>query len=117
MYLDVMNQTRKDKVLHKGEIVGSVHSVGAVIPMVKFGEDGESRPKDGETGTAQVGAVEGVVGEGGQSEQASGIPKWDLSHLDADQREKIKTFSLQVMQILVAFQISRCPLTWWTTNL
>ena len=90
VYLDVMNQTRKDKVLHKGEVVGSVHSVGAVIPMVKFGEDGENSSMEGKTAGVQVGAVEGVVGENGVFEQASGKPKWDLSLLDADQREKME---------------------------
>ena len=32
--VDVMNLSRKDKVLSKGSVIGSVHSVAAVIPMV-----------------------------------------------------------------------------------
>ena len=33
--------TKRDRVLPKGELIGSVHSVGAVIPMVKV-SDAES---------------------------------------------------------------------------
>ena len=77
--IDVMNLTRKDKKLYKGSVVGSVHSVAAVIPMVRAGmpvmEPGVKTEVD-------VNSVEEVVGDG----EKTGDPMWDLSHLEGDQK-------------------------------
>ena len=83
VYLDVMNQTRRDRVLPKGEVIGSVHSVGAVIPMVKFGDEMSAK-------VAEVKSV--AVGDQavGAQEQVNGKPKWDLSHLEGEQREMME---------------------------
>ena len=86
VYLDVMNQTRRDRVLPKGEVIGSVHSVGAVIPMVKF-LDAEGGVKKAEVKEVKVGNDEGSEIETGIQEQENGKPQWDLSHLDEKQRE------------------------------
>ena len=85
VYLDVMNQTNRDRVLPKGEVIGSVHSVGAVIPMVKF-LDAESAAKKVEVNKVDVEKVDGVDMSDGE-EQVNGKPRWDLSHLDEKQRE------------------------------
>ena len=80
VYLDVMNLTRKDRVLPKGEVIGSVHSVGAVIPMVKFSDVEKVKVQK-----VEVGGLGGVE-ETGSRVQVNGKPQWDLSHLDEVQR-------------------------------
>ena len=93
--VDVMNETRKDKSLGRGTVIGSIHSVAAVIPMVrrsnvKRSEEKNQQSKDAESEGAMqgdVGSVEvGVETEG----NSAGDPKWDLSHLTGDQREKLE---------------------------
>ena len=37
VHFDVLNETRKDRVLGRGTVMGSVHSVSAVIPMIRSG--------------------------------------------------------------------------------
>ena len=44
IYIQAMNQTEHDKVLHKGSSIGSIHSVAAVVPMV--GMFDVEKPKD-----------------------------------------------------------------------
>ena len=41
--VEVLNQSNRDKVLEKGTVLGSVHSVSAVIPMLKRFETGGSQ--------------------------------------------------------------------------
>ena len=85
VYLDVMNQTRRDRVLPKGEVIGSVHSVGAVVPMVKF-SDVENEVKKVEVKKVEVSDQGVLVEETGVQDQVNGKPQWDLSHLDEVQR-------------------------------
>ena len=80
VYLDVMNLTRRDRVLPKGEVIGSVHSVGAVIPMVKFSDVEKVKVQK-----VEVGGLDGVE-ETCPKVQVNGKPQWDLSHLDEVQR-------------------------------
>ena len=106
--VDVMNETRRDRVLGRGAVIGSVHSVAAVIPMVRSswaGEQGKggSREAPGNDVTeapANVNVVEGITLEGEASgsvsggdsleEESLGLPKWDLSHLAGEQRSKLE---------------------------
>ena len=51
--VDVLNDTKKELLLSKGEIIGSVHSVSAVMPLVNVGRwNGGGR-------TAHVSSVSG----------------------------------------------------------
>ena len=130
--VEVINSTSKDKILPKGMVIGSVHSVSAVIPMVglfdiKKGADGEKE----EGVEAQVGVLNGQVrngdvvqgkvsqdphashstgdsvreaneeGEGSGEAQESGDQerKWDLSHLDATQRELMEKVLSEVEDV------------------
>ena len=51
--VDVLNDTKRDILLPKGEIIGSVHSVSAVMPLVNVAGQVNSRS------TAQVNSVGG----------------------------------------------------------
>ena len=73
--VDVMNQTKEDKTLSKGVKIGSIHSVAAVIPMVKFG-DAKMRSE-----VALVGCVEKE-----EAGAAKTKDKWDVSHLDEENK-------------------------------
>ena len=77
VYVDVINATNQDQMVEKGVILGSIHSVSAVIPMVKFGmvEEGKvatvgcakeekKEDKDGNDGLGKQDTVQGSVEEG-----------------------------------------------------
>ena len=93
--VDVMNETRKDKTLGRGTIIGSIHSVSAVIPMVRMFDldapmtkNSESKNEDPK-GTESEGVRQGDVDSVGVEEDSEEEPKWDLSHLNDEQREKL----------------------------
>ena len=66
--VDVLNETRKDRVLGRGTVIGSVHSVSAVIPMVRSaGGEGRQAKGDVRTTQANVTSVEGISLEGDAS--------------------------------------------------
>ena len=44
MYVDAINESRVDKVVSKGLMIGSVHSVSAVIPMMRSVEVKPQKP-------------------------------------------------------------------------
>ena len=79
--VDVMNLSKVDRVLPKGRIIGSIHGVAAVIPMVKIA-DGKRDSK-----MAKVGCV---VDKTTDSEESRGKREWDLSHLDERQRAMVE---------------------------
>ena len=74
--VDVLNTTNSDQMLSKGTVVGSVHSVSAIIPMMKM-VDTSKRRTDVDVG---------CIHEGESVPQTDGV-KWDVSHLDEKQRE------------------------------
>ena len=87
VYVDVLNVSKVDKVLNKGSVIGSMHSVGAVIPMMK------NSPKD--EVMAEVSALDGDTVENSDKvandgEKTTETRKWDLSHLDGKQREMLE---------------------------
>ena len=85
VYVDILTERKRDCVLQKGEIIGSVHSVAAVILMVKLPGSDQVHSEAGDVGTegkvtTGVGGVDGVVRE---EETVSSVgSKWDLSHLE-----------------------------------
>ena len=103
--VEVMNLTRKDKLLPKGMVIGSMHSVSAVIPMVGLldvkkeleGESSEVKAQVGSVGVDQVLGEKGTEGSHASvtgdecpsavSENQKKARTWDLSHLDGKQRE------------------------------
>ena len=90
VHVEVINQTRKDQVLQKGSVVGSVHSVAAVVPMVRMFED--VRPQK-----VSVNAV----GENSSAEEAGqpGNINTDLSHLTEDQQKAVREVLLEVQDM------------------
>ena len=91
MVVEVLNQSTKDKELGKGTVIGSIHSVSAVIPMVKQFETGARQGSDG--GMTEVGAEVNKVGVGADGETAE--VKWNLSHLDEEKRKLMEEVLLE----------------------
>ena len=85
--VDVMNLSGVEKVLTKGTVIGSIHSVSAVMPMTKLFNTGD-RQSESEPDVQKV-DVAGVE-VGSETEVKEGQKKkWDLSHLEKDQAEKL----------------------------
>ena len=78
--VEVLNETKQDKVLSKGTEIGSIHSVAAVTPMVKMFEVKDEKE-------VFVGSVVESEGEGKEADESS--PKWDLSHLTEEQKKPV----------------------------
>ena len=91
--VDVMNMSTKTKVLHKGDVLGSMHSVSSVMPMTRlFDSGGKQDGAEGnvtDTNTVNVGCVK--VQEDGKVD-AENVEKkrWNLSHLDEEKRGKLE---------------------------
>ena len=85
VYVEVLNKSGVEKVLNKGSVIGSIHSVSAVIPMVKS-QWGEKK-----VAKTVVGSVVASPDEGTEDDW---VPPADLSHLDEEQRD-------MVMKVLV----------------
>ena len=81
VYVDAINESRVDKVVSKGSMIGSVHSVSAVIPMMRSVEVKPQKPKQ----KATVNAVD--TGDAEEEVAAEWMPEFDLTHLDEDQKK------------------------------
>ena len=99
--VDVMNLSGETKVLQKGVVIGSMHSVSSVMPMTKLFDTGVGSQRKETTSecTAAVASVdaglrvEANVGEKAEVKSDVGEQrncKWDLSHLDEEKREKLE---------------------------
>ena len=88
VHVDVLNETKKDRVLPKGEVIGSMHSVGAVIPMVRMVnvEMNNSVPEE----KVEVGCVAEDNSDVTIENSEESKPKWNLSHLEDGQREMLE---------------------------
>ena len=98
--VDVMNLSAETKVLSKGEVLGSVHSVSSVMPMTRLFDGGEKPGSNDDKGKmVNVGVMAvadnsvadaDTVGDGGKDpvEEQKNAKKWDLSHLDEEKRLK-----------------------------
>ena len=89
VYVEVLNKSGTEKVLSKGSVIGSIHSVSAVVPMVK--SRCSKKGVEVVVGTVDASAV------GTSTDEDVGddwVPPADLSHLDEEQRE-------MVMKVLV----------------
>ena len=78
--VEVLNETKQDKVLSKGTEIGSIHSVAAVTPMVKMFEVKDEKE-------VFVGSVGESEGEEKEADESS--PNWDLSHLTDEQKKPV----------------------------
>ena len=77
IYVEVLNPTSQEKLLEKGKILGSVHEVSAVIPMVKF--------------QAGITCVSDQIKDEEKMESEDGKKfRWDLSHLNDTQKELLE---------------------------
>ena len=87
--VDVLNLSKTDRVLPKGKVIGSMHSVSAVIPMTKMVDTSgvDSVVDQGEEEVA-VNVVELDLGDS-EEEPDEGV-KWDLSHLSPEKQEMMR---------------------------
>ena len=85
--VDVINKSKSDRWLSKGTVVGSIHTVSSVMPMMRMFNDGEKVEQGVDVDVGGVGVEEGVTAEG---KVGVDKPKWDLSHLNEDQQIKLK---------------------------
>ena len=82
--VDMMNDTKRDKVVGRGSMIGSIHSVAAVIPMVR--SVNVTGPCDDSGAMKTQVEVNSVDTESPVEDDSVGEPKWDLSHLETEQR-------------------------------
>ena len=96
--VEVMNLSASEKVLTKGRVVGSIHSVSAVLPMLRRKDIGD-REEAKEPVKVEVGGV-GVerASVDGESEGESDAA-WDLSHLDEEKREVMDAMLRRVSDV------------------
>ena len=80
VYVEVLNKSAVEKTLGKGSVLGSIHSVSAVVPMLRS-------PLSGQVSEAVVGNVEANAKTDGVED--TWVPPADLSHLDERQREMV----------------------------
>ena len=118
VYVEVLNESCQEKVLRQGSVVGSVHSVSAVIPMVG-GSVGSSNFGIGKAssagnqfenvdGNVSVGTVKADIAETDVPESSDAwVPNVDLSHLDAAQREAVMKVLLEEKDV---FSRSDCDI-------
>ena len=89
VYVDVINSSRVNRTVKKGEVIGSVHSVSAVIPMIRPFEVRPSKVR------------EAVVNSVHESEENGDdwMPEVDLSHLEDDQRKVMQEMLSEVKEV------------------
>ena len=81
VYVQAMNQTDHDRVLPKGTVVGSVHSVAAVVPMVRMTD--VQKPVEVSVNIVEDSADSSEIQDGEEVE-------CDLSHLTEEQQKQVK---------------------------
>ena len=110
VYVEVLNESCQEKVLRKGSLLGSVHSVSAVIPMMRYPDVGSlgTGVVDGSRGVS-VGAVEGeLAGDGVEKEDSDDwVPDVDLSHLSEEQQAAVMQVLLEEKDV---FSRSECDI-------
>ena len=91
-YVEVLNESCQEKILRKGSLLGSVHSVSAVVPMVRSPNVVHlGVGVNGECGKVSVGAVnaDSTANVVGKEDSDDWIPDVDLSHLNEEQRKAV----------------------------
>ena len=88
--VEVINDSNIDRVLKKGEVIGSVHSVAAAIPMMKVGDVAPSKRQ------AQVNVVDVDVPDGKEDGQG---PKFNLDHLTEEQKKMMEDMLKEVEDV------------------
>ena len=116
VYVEVVNESCQDKVLQKGSLLGSIHSVSAVIPMLRF---------NSVSGGGKSGVVGKKVADGGGSDSVETVganvagvdvtndgsddwvPNVDLTHLNEEQQETVMSVLLEEKDV---FSRSECDI-------
>ena len=100
--VEVLNQSKVQKVLRKGRVIGSVHAVSAVIPLMKLVDEGI----DGKTKDVEVERVGVQIEQEEQEEQQEASRttvgdniKWDLLHLNDEQRRSLEKLLIKMKEV------------------
>ena len=99
--VEVMNLSRVDRRLQKGALLGSLHSVGAVVPMTsmvnqkKMKKETRGNASTEEDLTVKVNAV----AEDSVDKDGDGGLKWDLSHLEEDKRVMLEKVLVEMQEV------------------
>lgn len=101
--VEVMNMSRSDRYVEKGELLGSLHTVGAVIPMtsmVNRHKKEKSRAAE-DVVSAVVNSAETVEKSGGAEKDPDGdvAVKWDLSHLEDEKRAMLEEVLVEMKDV------------------
>ncbi len=89
VFVEVMNKTNHDMVLSKGSVMGSIHSVSAVVPMMKAYWDGGK--VENPVVSASIDSCDARVNAVGENDDDDDwVPPADLSHLDEEQQEEVR---------------------------
>ena len=112
MYVEVLNESCQEKVLRKGSVLGSVHSVSAVIPMVRSPDVVNLGVGVSGLKTCSKISVEDVdvdlAGDGvGKEDADDWVPDVDLSHLTVEQQEAVMAVLLEEKDV---FSRSECDI-------
>ena len=78
VYVDVLNKSAVEKTLSKGSVMGSIHGVSAVVPMLR------SRWTEDRIVETVAGAVSAE-----RTDDDTWVPPADLSHLDERQKDMV----------------------------
>jgi hypothetical protein len=94
VFVDVLNESCQEKVLRKGSVLGSIHSVSAVVPMVRSpGVVNLGGGVTNQSGRVSVGSVVAANDDAGdivgKEDSDDWVPDVDLSHLNEEQQTAV----------------------------
>lgn len=101
--VEVLNMSRTDRRLDKGALLGSLHTVGAVMPMTSMVNRHKERMKAAETAlkatvdTVEVQDVQEIPEKEEEGDDAA--VKWDLSHLDEEKRAMLEEVLVEMKDV------------------
>ena len=100
--IEVINTSRIDKTLTKGTMIGSVHSVAAVIPMMRRVNVQPAKKKEVKVNAVNTEESTNNVEEDGETSKKKCddlLPEFDLSHLNEEQQQKMRKILEEVKDV------------------
>ena len=94
--VEVLNTSRVDRLLEKGSVLGSLHTVGAVIPMISMVNRHKKEKK--ERAEEVVSAVVNSAEVDAEEKTGKNL-KWDLSHLDDEKRAMLEEVLVEMQDV------------------
>ena len=108
VYVEVLNESCVEIMLKKGSVLGSVHSVSAVVPMLKFADAAFVGAVGGiKVSSATEAEITGTESGHGREDVDDWVPDVNLSHLDEDQQEAVMKVLMEEKSV---FSRSECDI-------